>query len=131
MNQLTDRNEIEIEEIWEDSLNSEDQNSDREEVLNEIDQLTATHLNPRKFTRKIKEINLNLKYTNEQDQRELAKKLKQVQTLMKQINLRFLDDQNRKFSENQIKIQKNLKNTFDSQMNELNSSQSIINDIFN
>lgn len=118
-----DKNDLEIDEIWEDSMNSDEDSSERQEAKSEVEQLVATALNPRKFTRKVKEINLNLTYADNRDKKQLTNQLEQVQKLMAEIVRNFAETQKQKFEEKEEKVRAQVQETFEVQIQELSEIQ--------
>ena len=116
------QNDSDLDEIWEDSLNST-LNNNSQEAFDEVKQLTATHLNSRKFTRQIKEINLNVKYSTPTDQKQLASQLKQLRTVLMEINQKFLYKQKTQFEAKQKVVKQQLKTVFETQVDQLDQLQ--------
>ena len=116
------QNESDLDEIWEHSSNS-DTSPKPEEPLGEVEQLTAAHVNVRRYTRQIKEVNLQTKYSTQSDQQNLAAKLKQLRTLLVEINQKFLHSQKTRFEAKRAAIKKTLSENFNAQVERLDELQ--------
>lgn len=122
-NDHRNQQDSDLDEIWEHSSHSETEEK-AEEPLNAVEQLTATHLNVRRFTRQIKEVNLNTKYSNQSNQQELAAQLKRLRAVLLEINQKFLHSQKSRFETKRDAIKQQLRETFEIQAERLDELQS-------
>ena len=117
--QITQNNGREKLQIWEANESLLVQNED------EIENLIENHLNPRKSTYKLKEINTNLKYVSQLENEEYKNMLKDIIIQMKAINLKFTNQQDKKLEEKSNEIRAEMKMKFNEEIENLQNNQGI------
>lgn len=117
-----ERSASDLEEVWEDSQPSEAE-AEAGEAPDEVRRLTATHLSARRFTRKVKEVALHVKYSSAEDERELAGQLKRLRGLLLEVNQKFLSRQKTRFEGKREAVKARLASVFAAQSAELERAQ--------